>query len=200
MVEIIDYNVFTTPFKELPCLEDAIQKGYSTDDEQNKTEYISVRTYPSTIMYSMMSLLKPTSSKYVSVIERYGILYGISLTMENEEFKKIKNLKEELITSITDPFELDVIFGSGNLPFKTRTVSEHAPIKISLPRWCSEWIHSEKHTLNIDSGKLAVFMLVLALSRSDIPNSGLLKSVQEEAQSFLNHLVRERKRLERLRE
>jgi hypothetical protein len=40
------YDVKDTPWEELLSLEDALEKGYTTDDEKNKVVSISVKCYP----------------------------------------------------------------------------------------------------------------------------------------------------------
>lgn len=184
MVEIIDYNIYTTPFKELPCLEDAIQKSYSTDDEQNKTMSITIREYPVSIPYGIESLIEDGLSNYFSVIERHAIYYAVSITQAKvqEIVKTCRRISKQ--GSIMDNDLL--LYNSGGIPFKTRTKQEMS--HISMPYWCKEWINSNHRYLNLSAGKVATFLLMLALSKSTIYNPEVKKDIDIEAEWFNNFL------------
>lgn len=184
MVEIIDYNIYTTPFKELPCLEDAIQKSYSTDDEQNRTVSLSVREFPASMPYGVEALIEDGYSNYFSVIERHAIYYGVSI-LQNKVQEIVKKCR--LIAKTGSVLENDMrLYNTQGIPFRTRTKKDKT--NISMPYWCMEWISSNHRYLNIPAGRLGAFILIIALSKSSIPNPMVKKEIDEEANWFLGYI------------
>jgi hypothetical protein len=184
MVEIIDYNIYTTPFKDLPCLEDAIQKSYSTDDEQNRTVSISTREYPASMPYGIEALIEEGHSNYFSVIERHAIYYGVSI-LQNKVNEIVKKCR--IIAKTGSVLDNDMrLYNTQGIPFKTRTKKDKT--NISMPYWCSEWISSNHRYLNIPAGRLSAFILIVALSKSTIPNVEVSKEIKDEAEWFLGYV------------
>lgn len=188
MVEIIDYNIYTTPFKELPCLEDAIQKSYSTDDEQNKTVGQTVREYPACISYGIESLIYEGHSNYFSVIERHAVYYAVSL-LQNK-VKEIADKCREVnvkCSTLESSIYLDrKLYNEKGLQFLTYTKIDM--INISLPMWCKEWIQSNRRYLNMSSGALTVYLIIVALNRSTIHNRAIKDEIDKEAKWFLGYI------------
>ncbi len=185
MVELIDYNVYLTPIRDLPCLEDVIQKGYSTEDEQNKTVEITVRKKPAAINYAIDSLIDQGQSNYFSVIERHAILYGVSLS---ESIVKDIATKRREISRAGSVWDLEMQLNNcSGLKFKTMTVEERTGIH--MPIWCKEWINSNSRHLGMSSGSLATFLLVHALSKSIILNPHVETLINDEAKWFTDYLI-----------
>lgn len=184
MIEIIDYDVYTTPFKDLPCLEDAIQKGYSTDDEQNRTVSLSVREYPASMPYGIESLIEDGYSNYFSVIERHAIYYGVSIMQA-----KIHDIVKKCRTIAKTGSVLDNdmrLYNTNGIPFKNRTKKDKT--NLYMPAWCLEWISSNHRYINIPAGRFAGFLLMVALTRSTIPNELVRTEIKTESEWFLGYI------------
>jgi hypothetical protein len=194
MVELIDYNIYLTPIRSLPCLEDVIQKGYSTDDEQNKTTKISVREHPLAIDYAMYSLMHQGISNHISFIQRHAVYYAISLI--ETELKAIATHHHKVAEcgSVRDIHM--ILNGSSGVPFCTMTTKERS--EVYLPAWCADWINSNHKYLNIPSGRLAVFLLVIALDKSTLLNPEVRSQINEESEWFKKYVNSEFNKCEKV--
>jgi hypothetical protein len=192
MVEIIDYNIYTTPFKDLPCLEDAIQKGYSEEDEQNRTVSIGIRQQPAAIIYAINSLIKQGNSNYFSVIERHAIYYAISALKKDLELIISKRRELEESGSVED---LELLYGTeNNLSFLG--VIKSSPGHVYMPFWCSEWIHSNSNLLGINTTKFSVFLLLWALNKSTIVNPSVKSEIKKNAEWFTLYINKQKEKFQ----
>lgn len=178
------YDIYLAPVRDLPHLEDVIERGYSTEEESHKTVEITVRKRPAAMNYAIDSLIDQGYSNYFSVIERHAVLYGVSLV--EDIVKQIANKKREMSrTGMVWDLEL-VHNSSSGLKFKTMTIEERSGIH--MPSWCKEWIGSNSRYLGMHGGTLAVFLVIRALSKSNIINPHVSSLIQEESNWFLEYL------------
>ena len=188
-IEIIDYSVYTTPFKDLPCLEDAIQKGYSTEDEQNKTVSLRIRGQLSAVNYAISSLIRQGNSNYYSVIQRHAIYYAVSIL--KKDIEAITNKKREIEENGTVE-ELELKFSEQNLQLLGPTSDR--PSHVYMPYWCSEWINSNSDAFGLSTKRFAVFLLVCALNKSTITNQNIKSEIHKNTEWFMKYIQQQKNR------
>ena len=161
-----------------------IERGYSTDDEQNKTVTISVRAIPYCIIFAIDGLIHNGISKSHAFIQRNAIYYAVScLNFE------ISRISKNAIAIQNNELVQDLISKRESHPgLRYQCQVKVYKTSISLPFWCSEWIRTNSQYINLDIGTLTNYLLMFSFSKASINNLNVFSQLSLESKVFLEYL------------
>lgn len=193
LLKVVPVNSIQSPFAGLSCLEEAVHKRYDQTEERNKTSTITVRHYPVALFYSFESVMETTGEHYASAIERYAILYAISLLEKYNYLEDIAEYHRTLVKTGTLRDLRAKLNNSKGLPFCTQTMEDRTCI--SMPLWCKEWIQSNRRYFGMNASQLTIYLLIYALSHATIVNDEVRADIHRESEWFIQYLENEKQRL-----